>query len=122
MKLTAIRPMLYTRELDATILFYVKTLGFTLAERNDDWGWASLYKDEVAMMLAVPNEHTVFEKAMFTGSFYFNTDDVEALWNQLKDKVKICYPIETFEWEMREFAIYDNNGYILQFGQNMESR
>ncbi|ATL49945.1 bleomycin resistance family protein [Chitinophaga caeni] len=114
--------MLYTRELDTTILFYVETLGFTLAERNDDWGWASLYKDEVAMMLAVPNEHTVFEKAMFTGSFYFNTDDVEALWNQLKDKVKICYPIETFEWEMREFAIYDNNGYILQFGQNMESR
>ena len=25
--------------------------------------------------------------------------------------------IETFEWGMREFAIYDNNGYVLQFGQ-----
>jgi len=31
-------------------------------------------------------------------------------------KANICYEIETFEWGMREFAIYDNNGYILQFG------
>jgi hypothetical protein len=30
--------------------------------------------------------------------------------------VKIAYPMEDFEYGMREFAIYDNNGYMLQFG------
>jgi hypothetical protein len=40
--------------------------------------------------------------------------------NELKDKAKICYEPETFEWGMREFGIYDNNGYLLQFGQEME--
>lgn len=44
---------------------------------------------------------------------------VNTLWEQLNNKTKICYEIENFEWEMREFAMYDNNGYILQFGQNI---
>ena len=28
---------------------------------------------------------------------------------------------EDFEHGMREFAIYDNNGYMLQFGQEIEA-
>jgi catechol 2,3-dioxygenase-like lactoylglutathione lyase family enzyme len=116
-KLTALRPMLYTSELDATIAFYVSVLGFTLDERMDDLGWASLSRDGVSVMLAKPNAHTLFDKPTFTGSFYFNTDDVETLWANLKSKAKICYDIDTFSYGMREFAIYDNNGYVLQFGQ-----
>lgn len=29
------------------------------------------------------------------------------------------YPVEDFGYGMREFAIYDNNGYLLQFGQEI---
>lgn len=119
MKLKALRPMLWSDKLDETIDFYTNVLGFTVGERNDEWGWASLYKDEVELMLAKPNEHTAFDKPIFTGSFYFNTDNVDELWEDLKDKAKVCYGIENFDWEMREFAIYDNNGYMLQFGQNV---
>ncbi|MGN7787550.1 VOC family protein [Niabella sp. 22666] len=119
MKLTALRPMIYTDQLEDTIRFYTDMLGFILAGKNEDWGWASLYKDQVSIMLAKPHQHEEFEKPVFTGSFYFNTDEVDALWQSLKDKVKVCYPIENFEWEMREFAIYDNNGYLLQFGQDI---
>lgn len=119
MKYIAIRPMIWTKNLEETIEFYTSVLDFTLAGKNDDWGWASLYKDKVEIMLAKPNDQEDFEKPFFTGSFYFNTDQVDLLWEKLKSKVKICYEIETFEWEMREFAIYDNNGYILQFGQDI---
>ncbi|ULT39025.1 VOC family protein [Niabella defluvii] len=42
MKLTALRPMIYTDHLEDTIRFYTDVLGFTLAGKNDDWGWASL--------------------------------------------------------------------------------
>ena len=117
MKITALRPMLWTDKLVETIEFYSSVLGFQVASKNDDWGWASLHKDNIYIMLAKPNEHTPFEKPFFTGSFYFNTDNVNEMWANLKDKARICYEIENFEWEMREFAIYDNNGYILQFGQ-----
>ena len=35
----------------------------------------------------------------------------------VKDHAQVCYPIEDFHYGMREFAIFDNNGYLLQFGQ-----
>jgi hypothetical protein len=34
-----------------------------------------------------------------------------------ESRARICYPIDNFEYGMLEFAIYDNNGYLLQFGQ-----
>jgi len=36
-----------------------------------------------------------------------------------KQNKTIVYPIENFYYGMREFAIRDNNGYILQFGQEI---
>ena len=119
MRFTDLRPMLWTEKLEETIDFYVNTLGFICGEKNTEWRWASLYKDDIAIMLAGPNAHSKFDGPKFTGSFYINTDNVDALWEQLKAKVKICYSIDTFEWQMREFAIYDNNGYIIQFGQDL---
>ncbi|NUY79688.1 VOC family protein [Flavobacterium sp. MAH-1] len=111
--------MLYTNELEATIDFYVNGLGFTCGEYNEDWGWAALHLGDCEIMLAKPNEHTSFHKPTFTGSFYIKTDSVEVLWERFKDKVNICYGLETFDWGMREFAVYDNNGYVIQFGQQV---
>ena len=45
--------------------------------------------------------------------------NVDLFWERIKDNVKICYPIENFEYGMREFGIYDNNGYLLQFGEEI---
>jgi uncharacterized glyoxalase superfamily protein PhnB len=118
-KFTFLRPVLWTENLEETIGFYTQRLGFTLLGENEDWQWASLRKDDIQIMLSRPNKHEKFNGICFTGSFYFNVENVDELWEELKTKVKICYEIETFDWEMREFAIYDNNGYILQFGQHV---
>jgi hypothetical protein len=48
-------------------------------------------------------------------------DDVDALWEKLKDKSRVCYGIEDFHDGLREFAVYDNNGHLLQFGQEIEN-
>ncbi|MGH7783117.1 MAG: VOC family protein [Candidatus Binatia bacterium] len=117
MSVVEFRPMLWTEDLKATIGFYGNVLAFTVSEFSEDRGWASLSLDDVAIMLAKPNEHTPYDKIGFTGSFYFTTDDVDALWEKLKDKARVCYGIEDFYYGMREFAVYDNNGYPLQFGQ-----
>lgn len=112
-------PMIRTNELDETVAFYCDVLGFECGEKNDEWGWASLSKGGCEMMVATPNQHSPFEKPAFTGSFYIRVDDVDSLWQQVKSKAGIVYEIETFDWGMREFAIYDNNGYMLQFGQDI---
>ncbi len=119
MRLTALTPMLYTLQLEASISFYQDILGFRCGEKSETWGWASLYRDDVEIMLAKPTAHPAFGEPNFTGSFYFRTNDVAALWEELKDKVQVIYPMEDFEWNMREFAISDNNGYVLQFGQEI---
>ena len=97
--------------------FYTQVLGFTCGEYNEEWGWASLHFASVELMISKPVTKEGFEKPTFTGSLYFGVEDVDAYWNKLKGKAKICYEVENFAWGMREFAIYDNNGYILQFGQ-----
>lgn len=120
MKYNALRPILWTEQVEETIQFYTTFLGFELAEQNEDWGWACLVKDGVEIMIAEPNEQTPFDQPLFTGSFYITTDHVDEIWEKLKDKVKVCYDIENFDWQMREFAIYDNNGYLIQFGQEIK--
>jgi len=117
MKITELRPMMWTEDLGGTIEFYTAVLGFTCVERNDDWGWATLTIDDVAIMLAKPNAHMPYDKIGFTGTFYYTVDDVDAMWKKVKDKANVCYGIEDFEYGMREFAVFDNNGYTLQFGQ-----
>ncbi len=120
MKATRLTPLLRTEKFEETLDFYARTLGFICSERNDEWGWAVMHNENVEMMIARPNAHTPFDKPIFTGSFYFNVENIEALWLELKDKTNVVYPIETFEWGMREFAIYDNNGYLLQFGEEIQ--
>lgn len=121
MQFLYLRPILYCSDLSASVEFYQHMLGFTCMERNEDWGWASLQKDMVEIMLARPNAHTPFTKANFTGSLYINVSNVEEAWEKLKNSARICYPIENFEWQMREFAIYDPDGYIIQFGEPVNS-
>ena len=117
---TTLRPMCSTEDLRGTVDFYVEKLGFSCNAMSEEWGWASLSLDDAGIMFSRPNEHMPYDKIGFTGSFYFNTDDVDELWERLKDKATVCYGIEDFHYGMSEFAVYDNNGYLLQFGQEIE--
>jgi uncharacterized glyoxalase superfamily protein PhnB len=114
---SSLRPMLRTKDLQGSIDFYTQELGFALVGFSSDDGWASLRRDAVELMIATPNAHRPFDEAMFTGSFYFDVDDARDLWERVKDRARVVYPIEDFHYGMREFAIHDNNGYTLQFGQ-----
>lgn len=119
MKLEALTPMLRTWDLRASIAFYTEVLGFQCAALAEDRGWAALQRDQVRIMISGPNEHEGDTAPAFTGSLYINTDEVEQLWEQVRDRARVCYPLEDFEHGMREFAIYDNNGYLLQFGREL---
>jgi len=121
MRLTRLSPMLYTKDLRKTVDFYTSVLGFRCEALRENYGWASVRLDDVRIMFALPNDHLPFDKPTFTGSIYLYPDDVDEVWKQVKTKAEVCYPIEDFEYGMREFAILDNNGYMLQFGQALPS-
>ncbi|MGC4035040.1 MAG: VOC family protein [Chitinophagaceae bacterium] len=117
MKLTKLTPMLQVDDLQKTIDFYTDVLRFTCDAHEKGWGWASLSLDGIEIMIALPNQHLPYHESLLTGSIYLRTENVDLWWDQLQNKTEIVYPVEDFEYGMREFAIRDCNGYILQFGQ-----
>ena len=119
MKITELKPTLWTEDFNGTLTFYTDTLGFSVAFASSEMGFASLALDDAAIMISKPNDHIPYEKIGFTGSFYFGTDNADEMWEKVKDKARVCYGIENFDYGMREFAVYDNNGYILQFGHEI---
>ena len=117
MSLRALTPMLRTPDLAASVAFYTQALDFRLSAGDIAGGWVSLARDGVELMLSGLNAHEGDRAPAFTGSLYLRTDDVDGWWSRLRERARVCYPIEDFAYGMREFAIYDNNGYLLQFGQ-----
>lgn len=81
--------------------------------------WVIVQKDHISIMFSARFFTDEYPNTYMTGSLYIKADDIDVIWQILKDKVHIRYPIENFEYGMREFSIYDNNGYRLQFGQEI---
>jgi uncharacterized glyoxalase superfamily protein PhnB len=119
MKFNQLSPQLYTTQLQESVDFYVNVLGFYCAAFMPAYNWARVQKGGADIMLCLPNPHITFDKPVFSGSFYINTTGIDELWETVKDNVQVCYAIENFSYGMREFAIYDNNGYLLQFGEEI---
>lgn len=80
---------------------------------------ASLERGDVEIMLSLPNDHLPFDGPFFTGSIYIRTTEVESLWEKVKESLQVSYPLESFEYGMKEFAIFDNNGYLIQFAEEI---
>ena len=119
MRFTGLTPTLYTRDIPARSTS-TEHAGFT-REGPDGGGVAFVRRDEVEIMFAWPNAHMPFDAPVLTGALYIRCDDVDAAWEQVKDTARVCYPIEDFDYGMREFAVFDNNGYLLQFGQEIDA-
>jgi len=112
-------PMLEVEDMDETISFYEDILDFKCMDREGNQ-WAIMHKDDISIMFSERFYKEKHPNTVMTGSLYINTDNVDVIWQILKDKVRVCYPIENFEYGMREFSIFDCNGYRIQFGQELK--
>ncbi|MBT8267606.1 MAG: VOC family protein [Bacteroidia bacterium] len=118
MSLRELIPMLETNNIVETISFYEEVLGFKCVKKVDN-DWARLEREDVAIMFSIRFTEQDHPNTFLTGGLYIYTSTIDLLWTEFKDKVKVCYPLETFDYGMREFAIYDCNDYLLQFGQDL---
>jgi catechol 2,3-dioxygenase-like lactoylglutathione lyase family enzyme len=128
MGLQKLSPILWTRDLNGTLLFYETVLGFK--GKSNFPRFASLTRENVEIMFIVPQDEPeeckdpndkgdFFPKPMLTGSIFIVTDQVDKLWELVKDKATIQSSIADREYGMRDFSILDNNGYELVFGQDI---
>ena len=119
MILQTLRPMLEVNDMEASIAYYQNTLGFSCTNRLHE-EWALMERDGVGIMLSARMQRQQHLSPTFTGSLYVYTDEVDTFWEEWSKKVDVSYPIETFDYGMREFGFFDCNGYLLQLGQIME--
>jgi len=114
-EMKAMVPMLKARSLEETVSFYTRVLGFRVVEHLENWcylewgGAAVMFYDSELP----PGPPTL------TGALYFNPSDVDALWEHLKTRAPVAWELQVMDYGMREFAIFDPNGYTLSFGQEV---
>ena len=129
-------PVLFTNDMKQAITYYCGTLGFTLAGAmpDDDPSWCFLRRDKAAIMLLGSHDHDDNEShednhddghehphAPAVSSLYFYPNDVDALWNRLRDKVEIEVPLQDMDYGMREFTVRDPSGIALNFGTPIDA-
>jgi catechol 2,3-dioxygenase-like lactoylglutathione lyase family enzyme len=115
MKMTRIIAMMPVRNLAASIAFYGK-LGFTVEQRNDDWGWAMLACGDCRLMLDRSiNQHP---SAPRQSVLYLYLDDIVAYHQQVRESgLAVPQPDKTF-YDMTEFRVEDPDGNRLWIGQD----
>ena len=124
MKFQQLSPILWTKNLQETISFYETVLGFK-AESNFP-KFASLCRENAELMFIMSTDDeeddgnsVFFSKPLLTGSIYIFMEQVDQFWLLVKDKAKIKTPIDDRAYLMRDFSIFDNNGYEIVFGQDI---
>ncbi len=118
MALLDLIPRLEVNNMDESVDFY-EALGFQVIQRIED-KFVVMQREGVAMMLSIRYTAHLHANTHLTGGLYIMCDNVDELWEQHKDRVKICFPIETVGGNVREFSIYDCNNYVLHFGQRLD--
>jgi len=131
MKLCKLSPILWTKDLKKTISFYETILGFK--SKSNFQNFVSMTRENVEIMFIVPqaepedcedlgDKAEFFLKPILTGSLFIVTEQVDQLWELVKDKAEVKTEIADREYLMRDFSICDNNGYELVFGQDISNR
>ena len=111
----SLTPMLQSGDLVRTEAWYAGTLGFRATGRED--GWLRIERDGVALMV-MRNAHLGAPQA--TATQYVVVDDVDALWERVRDRLAPEWGPETMPYGVREFAVRDPDGYLLSFGQRVD--
>jgi uncharacterized glyoxalase superfamily protein PhnB len=114
-------PVLRVTDLQQSIDYYTSNFAFELCWRsaNDGGGEnAMLQRDAVCLLLSTGSH--LGETPCFSGALYIDVDDVDALYESVKDHVIVLWPLEVMEYGQREFGVKDPCGYVLAFAESVE--
>lgn len=117
-------PFLPVNDLGETIDFYKNKLRFT-----DEWFWgdpptdSGISRDGLCLFFVKDKEHV----SRINGQKHrlelcFFVSNVEEIYQEAKRKnVFIHKELISTPWNVREFSIVDNNGYVLRIGEYIEN-
>jgi catechol 2,3-dioxygenase-like lactoylglutathione lyase family enzyme len=120
MRISGAIPQLRTTDLAASVQFYTATVGLTLAFQYEDF-YAGILAGGQLFHLKLVDERDPSIDFVERGEhfhLYLETDDAAALAAAFRDKgVHLVKDVHDTPWGTREFAIKDDQGHTLYFGQ-----
>ena len=117
-----VRPILHVPDVSATIEWY-KSVGFTLVRTNEDEGkidWALLSFGDGSVMFSAGGKLSPADRREV--DLYVNTEHVDDLFEQLKDRVAVQEGVHDTFYGMREFIVRDINGFWVTFAEPIPPR
>ena len=107
-----VTPVLRVSDLDASLAYYTRSLGFGVDWRDDDGNsFASVSRGRCHLFLSVGDQGN-------PGSWmWIGVSDVDALHDELLAKgARIRHPPANYPWGSRELQLEDPDGNVLRFG------
>jgi uncharacterized glyoxalase superfamily protein PhnB len=99
---------------DASLRFYVESLGFSQRFRFGDY--AGVVHGDAQIHLSGPKATN--KRAIGQGSIYIFCDNVDAYYTEISAKgVKSQAPPKDYPYGMRDFVVEDPDGNLVAFGQ-----
>ena len=130
-------PNLMVKDVKETVEFYENNLNFNLemaVPETQDGILTEIPEDKNIVYALVKNGNvelqfqveetlkkdiTVFVDSTIGASvsFYMEVENLDAFYREIKGKVEVVKELSTTWYGMKEFYIYDNNGYVLGFAE-----
>ncbi len=123
--LSGLAPYLPVPAIAKAVAYYEQTLGFTPTYVAGDV-FAIMKRDTCSLMFKkVPDPAKIVPNEAQGGTWdvFFWIDDAKGLHAELAERgATVVYgPLVQEDYQMLEFAVRDLNGYVLGFGQRMET-
>ena len=126
--LKSLTPNLIADNVQETVDFYVNILGFCLTNSvpgENGLVWAQISSGNVSIMLQDRESLEAGVSALkgfptgASGLMFVMMDNIKDFYTLVKDKVKIARPMERSFYGHDEFSIFDINGYLITFSEEV---
>ncbi|MGE5308520.1 MAG: VOC family protein [Deltaproteobacteria bacterium] len=125
-------PDLVVDDVNSLVKLYKEDLGFETVSQYPRWGslqWALLENKQRDMQFMFEKRTTVMEeiaglKEKAAGgrlTYYAEVDDIDGVYEKLKDRMKMVTDIYATSYGMDEFVAQDREGYVIVFGERTSS-
>lgn len=131
MRLNDLIPMLNVSDIESSLDFYRRALGFEIVSDPGvvkEWRWATIRSGDTELMLAETEHDPGLSRdsdpqhdISWPCLFYFYPDDVNSLHAHVEQQGFKPTPLQTTFYGMTEFSLRDPDGHALSFGQDLEA-